>query len=207
MPAHRKGSYLSGVMLIFVKYILGKISFGKKSFRQDFVFENWKILLQYDLPHSHTSNDYEQKMKVNLKAWVTSGLPYLAAFFRCIELITPTVSTILIFFTLLITLGTYHIGPLCVADVLFFSMLDIPPSDSPVVGGFELEELDHIVEDGKDDDDDHIPQPVTNTSLKSKLWANPILEKVTAGSKRNGSVLCVTHTICINIESGIMISV
>ena len=42
----------------------------KKSFRQDFVFENLKILLQYDLPHSHTSNinDYEQKMKVNLKA-------------------------------------------------------------------------------------------------------------------------------------------
>ena len=37
---------------------------------------------------------------------------------------TYTVSTILIFFTLLIALFTYHIGPLCVADVLFCSMLD-----------------------------------------------------------------------------------
>ena len=49
-----------------------------------------RALLLYDIPHSQTWHDYEQKMKINLKAWVISTLPYLAAFFRCIELITPT---------------------------------------------------------------------------------------------------------------------
>ena len=41
---------------------------------------------------------------------------------------TYIVSTILIFFTLLIALATYHIGPLCLADVLFIQCLTRLPS-------------------------------------------------------------------------------
>ena len=80
--------------------------------------------MQYNIWHSHTSHDYEQKMKK------PESLSYqhppisrrILPVYRAHH--TYIVSTILIFFTLLIALGTYHIGPLCVADVLFCSMLD-----------------------------------------------------------------------------------
>ena len=136
-----------------------------------------RALLQYDIPHSHRSHDYEQKMKINLKAWVISALPYLAAFFRCIELITPTQCP-LYWFSLHCWLPLAHTTLALFVWLMFNAWHVFPPSDSPFVGGFELEKLDHVVEDGKDDDDDHIPKTVTNTSLKSKLWAKPILEKL-----------------------------
>ena len=48
----------------------------------------------------------------------------------------------------------------------------------PRIRSGELKELDRIVQDGEEDDDDHIAKTITNTALKYGIYAGFILRKI-----------------------------